>query len=294
MSESDSTPLLQVHPYEYKRWCGVRRSSCLFFLYLAAYAAYIVVGSLAFALIETPCLEEESSRPETGWTFGQSILFVVTVITTIGKQLVERDPSTTVLLSRIWPNISAIHVWTSLLYPLRSRWDPVHPGISVSLRSTSTRPHTLYPGCPFPDKLGPEDVPIWHQAYTLVIPLRGLLLLVRDVTNPGLLDARRRLDLHRFCLLRFLLVYNDWSWRSGSWRNFAAVSQQRAVQSCCCKYKITATKFTAFDRPLSFSIFALELGICILDPVCVLRYSAIEPRTETGQASRHLLRRKQK
>lgn len=127
-SESDNNNNNNLLPaqYEYKRWCGIRRSSVLLCLYIFSYIGYLIGGGYIMALLETPyekglrlhtnklkvdflkshpsvnkteleiLLEfvMQSSKQgisvldahleEDNWSFGQSLLFTVTVVTTIG------------------------------------------------------------------------------------------------------------------------------------------------------------------------------------------------------------------
>jgi len=60
-AESASTPLLPPRSgsdsgsstYKTKKWCGIRRSTCLLTLYIIAYIIYIIAGSVVFAVLET-------------------------------------------------------------------------------------------------------------------------------------------------------------------------------------------------------------------------------------------------
>ena len=112
------------HAYTIKKWFGVRRSTWLLFMYMVVYFLYIVGGCLLFATLEQgmeediknsidqrkkdfvtahPGLTESdlekliddimfrgispkrSDLNNSNWSFGQSLLFTVTVVTTIGK-----------------------------------------------------------------------------------------------------------------------------------------------------------------------------------------------------------------
>lgn len=44
---------LQALHYDYRRWCGYRRSTCLFWIYIIAYVTYLIVGGLIFSTIES-------------------------------------------------------------------------------------------------------------------------------------------------------------------------------------------------------------------------------------------------
>ena len=114
--------------YKYKKWCGVRRSTCLLWLYIAFYAIFILFGAIVMMLLEEQNLTnlkieankfkqefiERNSVNETElekfiydimnlkgsgvsvlkedldkteWNLGESILFVVTTLTTIGRKI---------------------------------------------------------------------------------------------------------------------------------------------------------------------------------------------------------------
>ena len=116
--------------YTFKRWFGVRRSTWLLCMYLVAYFLYLVGGCLLFATLEQgaeddikngidqrkkefveahPGVKEEDLEkliddimyrgisPKTrdltnsNWNFGQSFLFTVTVVTTIGMECNIRE-----------------------------------------------------------------------------------------------------------------------------------------------------------------------------------------------------------
>lgn len=109
--------------YSIRRWCGVRRSSCFLALYIVTYIAYLVGGGFLFRYLEKefetnnkvevvriksefvkrhPDVSDESleefleqittvkasplarNKNDSDWSFGQSFLFTVTVVTTIG------------------------------------------------------------------------------------------------------------------------------------------------------------------------------------------------------------------
>ena len=111
--------------YTIKTWCGIRRSTCLLIMYVTAYFVFLVGGSLLFSHLEedlekdikikidekkdefvknNPGVNKEdleklideityraiSPRAKdlntSNWSFGQSLLFTVTVVTTIGNQ----------------------------------------------------------------------------------------------------------------------------------------------------------------------------------------------------------------
>jgi len=110
-------------PYQIRKWFGVRRSTWLLALYMLAYFTYLIGGSLLFSAIERENEEElrlgisrrkadfirhhpevsfseleslikdisvhgvsplEKGRNNSNWCFGQSFLFTVTLVTTIG------------------------------------------------------------------------------------------------------------------------------------------------------------------------------------------------------------------
>jgi len=110
-------------PYQIRKWLGVRRSTWLLCLYILAYFAFLTGGSLLFSYLEQDneleIREEISRRKEefiaqhqqidpmeleqllsdltyhgvsplkegrnaSNWNFGQSFLFTVTIVTTIG------------------------------------------------------------------------------------------------------------------------------------------------------------------------------------------------------------------
>lgn len=109
--------------YSIRRWCGVRRSSCFLSLYIVTYILYLVGGGFLFRFLEKEFennnkleimrIKSEFVRKHAGvsddnleeflekisavrtsplqrnennsdWSFGQSFLFTVTVVTTIG------------------------------------------------------------------------------------------------------------------------------------------------------------------------------------------------------------------
>ena len=109
--------------YSIRRWCGVRRSTCLLLLYIITYLGYLVGGGFLFSYLESryemdtkreindfkerfikkhhgvssedveEFVREVTSRRisplqenlnKSDWSFGQSFLFTVTVVTTIG------------------------------------------------------------------------------------------------------------------------------------------------------------------------------------------------------------------
>lgn len=111
--------------YKYKRWCGVRRSSCLLIIYIVFYAVFILFGAIIMMVLEEDNLQNlkieavkfknefinKNNVSETDleefisavldlqssgvsmlnedvrkqeWMFGESILFAVTLLTTIG------------------------------------------------------------------------------------------------------------------------------------------------------------------------------------------------------------------
>ena len=112
--------------YKYKKWCGIRRSTCLLILYIIFYTAFILFGAVVMMVLEednlynmkrkaiefknefikrnnvseaeveqfiSDVMSFESSGvsmldnelDQTEWNLGESILFVVTTLTTIGK-----------------------------------------------------------------------------------------------------------------------------------------------------------------------------------------------------------------
>jgi len=111
--------------YKYKKWCGIRRSTCLLILYIIFYTVFILFGAVVMMVLEeenlygmkkkaiefkrefikrnnvseseleqfiSDVLSFESSGVsmldgdlyKTEWNIGESILFVVTTLTTIG------------------------------------------------------------------------------------------------------------------------------------------------------------------------------------------------------------------
>ena len=111
--------------YKYKKWCGIRRSTCLLILYIIFYTVFILFGAIVMMVLEednlydmkkkaiefkkefikrnnvneselekfiSDVLSFESSGVSmldddlfrTEWNLGESILFVVTTLTTIG------------------------------------------------------------------------------------------------------------------------------------------------------------------------------------------------------------------
>ena len=114
--------------YKYKKWCGIRRSTCLLILYIIFYTVFILFGAVVMMVLEeenlygmkkkaiefkrefikrnnvseseleqfiSDVLSFESSGVsmldgdlyKTEWNIGESILFVVTTLTTIGTQI---------------------------------------------------------------------------------------------------------------------------------------------------------------------------------------------------------------
>ena len=110
--------------YSIKTWCGVRRSTCLLSIYVIAYFLFLIAGSILFSNLEQSAEESikididdkkkefikkhpwvkdddlekllddimyrgisprEKDLSTSNWSFGQSLLFTVTVVTTIGK-----------------------------------------------------------------------------------------------------------------------------------------------------------------------------------------------------------------
>ena len=49
---------LEIDDYEYKRWCGVRRSTVLFVFYLVSYLTYLTVGGYIMSCLETPYVKD--------------------------------------------------------------------------------------------------------------------------------------------------------------------------------------------------------------------------------------------
>ncbi|XP_023348818.1 potassium channel subfamily K member 1 isoform X2 [Eurytemora carolleeae] len=111
------------HNYQIRKWLGVRRSSWLLFFYVLGYSAYLIGGSFLFCSIEMDNEQHlksdisrrkeefvlrypevdpedlenlisdityhgisplEKSKNNSNWSFGQSFLFTVTIVTTIG------------------------------------------------------------------------------------------------------------------------------------------------------------------------------------------------------------------
>jgi len=111
--------------YEFKKWCGFRRSTVLFLFYVISYCSYLIVGGYIMCILETETeqilkaetrkLKEEflqkypninetefeqmlyfvteyskrgisvlDSSTLDNWSLGQSLLFTVTVVTTVG------------------------------------------------------------------------------------------------------------------------------------------------------------------------------------------------------------------
>ena len=112
--------------YKYKKWCGIRRSTCLLILYVLFYTLFILFGAIVMMILEQEnrynlkkeavefkrSFIERNGIDETeleqfisavvksqgsgasmldidldksGWNIVDSILFVVTIVTTIGK-----------------------------------------------------------------------------------------------------------------------------------------------------------------------------------------------------------------
>ena len=114
--------------YKYKKWCGIRRSTCLLILYIIFYTMFILFGAVVMMVLEednlydmkrkavefkrqfikrnnlsereleqfisdvlsfedsgVSMLDDELNKTE--WNLGESILFVVTTLTTIGRKL---------------------------------------------------------------------------------------------------------------------------------------------------------------------------------------------------------------
>lgn len=49
--------------YEFRRWCGVRRSTVLFCFYILSYLTYLVLGGYIMSILETP--NEEALKMKT-------------------------------------------------------------------------------------------------------------------------------------------------------------------------------------------------------------------------------------
>ena len=116
--------------YRYKKWCGIRRSSCLLILYIVFYVVFILFGAIVMMVLEEDNLfnlkqeavkfkqdfvkrnsinetelEEfianvvnlhssgvsvlDKDLEKTEWVFGESILFAVTLLTTIGTRRIK-------------------------------------------------------------------------------------------------------------------------------------------------------------------------------------------------------------
>ena len=123
-AEDQASMCLQRN-YKIKRWLGLRRSTWLLSLYIVAYITYLVGGSALFTCLEqgveetvktgievrkkefiaqNPGVSQEDLEDliddimyrgisprrkdfnDSNWSFGQSFLFTVTVVTTVGKQ----------------------------------------------------------------------------------------------------------------------------------------------------------------------------------------------------------------
>ena len=123
-AEDQASMCLQRN-YKIKRWLGLRRSTWLLSLYIVAYITYLVGGSALFTCLEqgveetvktgievrkkefiaqNPGVSPEDLEDliddimyrgisprrkdfnDSNWSFGQSFLFTVTVVTTVGKQ----------------------------------------------------------------------------------------------------------------------------------------------------------------------------------------------------------------
>ena len=60
--ESESEDEENSPDYEFKKWCGVRRSTVLFVFYVVSYLAYLFIGGYIMSLLETPHEEELKKR----------------------------------------------------------------------------------------------------------------------------------------------------------------------------------------------------------------------------------------
>ena len=142
----DQTSMCSHRSYKIKRWMGIRRSTWLLSLYVVAYITYLVGGSALFTCLEQGVEEDVKTGIEvrkkefiaenpgvskedlenliddilyrgisprrkdfnnSNWSFGQSFLFTVTVVTTVGKNhsknKIRKNPEIVSLLSE--PNI---------------------------------------------------------------------------------------------------------------------------------------------------------------------------------------------
>ena len=52
----------ELTDYEFKKWCGVRRSTVLFVFYLVSYLAYLFIGGYVMAILETSHEEDLKQR----------------------------------------------------------------------------------------------------------------------------------------------------------------------------------------------------------------------------------------
>ena len=125
----DQTSMCSSHRgYKIRRWMGIRRSTWLLSLYIVAYITYLVGGCALFTCLEqgveediktgidlrkkefiarNPGVAKEDLEKliddimyrgisprrrdfnNSNWSFGQSFLFTVTVVTTVGKDYIS-------------------------------------------------------------------------------------------------------------------------------------------------------------------------------------------------------------